>query len=865
MGAEKEFPNNVTLTIDGIRVTVPQGTLIVNAAKKAGIDIPVFCYHPKMEPVGMCRMCLVEIGRPVIDRTTGQTALEADGSPKVQFGPKLETACTTPVTEGMVVLNASEKAKAGREDIIEFLLTSHPLDCPICDKGGECPLQNLTMGFGPGESRYLYDEKKHLAKHVPLGGLIFLDRERCIQCGRCVRFQDEVVDEPVIGFSQRGRSLEIVTFSEPGFDSYFSGNTTDICPVGALTTADFRFGARPWELKLAASICTQCPVGCNITFNVRREAVSNGKVVVKRVMPRQNEQVNEIWICDKGRFNYQYTEYANLLNQPLVRKNGDLTPAAWDEALDLVAGELCEAGNQLLTLASGRLSNEDLFNLSELTRSQGGQAVLYSTMAGGNLVAQVGLGKGTNFATMGSDTAILVVACDLEEEAPIWWLRLKQAADRGARLIVVNPRQTRLDSYATQVIRYPYGSEAAVILAMVNSLSAKRPDIPESPGTQKADILEAAQTFAGAKNAVILFGSEGTGLKASEALAQACANLLITSGHTGRENNGLLGVWQRANDQGAWDLGFRPVEDLRSAFQSSKLLYLAAVDPFRDDPSLKNILNNPQSKPFIVVQELALTETAQLADVVFPVQAYTEREGSLTSGERRVQRYFAAVPEAVGSLPDFGVVAQIAQRLNIGLEGKVAARVMNQIAASIPDYAGLHYLQLSQVEEQWPIVGRSDLYYGGTTYENRQGLGVQIAPSSQRGAQPALGWVQPPVLNYPENGLLAVPVTRLYDRGSTLQFSSTLQPRLPEPSIILNPDDARLWGISEGDVLAVTAGENTSRLAARVEAGTPQGVALVPRSLGLYLNNPLPIQIKVVETARKYPSAKTELIAADQV
>jgi NADH-quinone oxidoreductase subunit G len=327
----------------------------------------------------------------------------------------------------------------------------------------------------------------------------------------------------------------------------------------------------------------------------------------------------------------------------------------------------------------------------------------------------------------------------------------------------------------------------------------------------------------------------------------------------------LLGVWQRANDQGAWDLGFRPVEDLRSAFQSSKLLYLAAVDPFRDDPSLKNILNNPQSKPFIVVQELALTETAQLADVVFPVQAYTEREGSLTSGERRVQRYFAAVPEAVGSLPDFGVVAQIAQRLNIGLEGKVAARVMNQIAASIPDYAGLHYLQLSQVEEQWPIVGRSDLYYGGTTYENRQGLGVQIAPSSQRGAQPALGWVQPPVLNYPENGLLAVPVTRLYDRGSTLQFSSTLQPRLPEPSIILNPDDARLWGISEGDVLAVTAGENTSRLAARVEAGTPQGVALVPRSLGLYLNNPLPIQIKVVETARKYPSAKTELIAADQV
>ena len=256
----------VTLTVDGREVTVPEGTLIVNAAKKVGIDIPVFCYHPKMEPVGMCRMCLVEVGRPQIDRASGQALREPDGSVKIAFHPKLETACTTPVIDGMVVRGNSEKALLGRKEIVEFLLTSHPLDCPICDKGGECPLQNLTMGWGPGELRYLYDEKIHLAKHVPLGELIYLDRERCIQCGRCVRFQDEIAADPVIGFYQRGRSLEIVTFSEPGFDSYFSGNTTDICPVGALTTADFRFRARPWELNAAASICTQCPVGCNTHF-----------------------------------------------------------------------------------------------------------------------------------------------------------------------------------------------------------------------------------------------------------------------------------------------------------------------------------------------------------------------------------------------------------------------------------------------------------------------------------------------------------------------------------------------------------------------------------------------------------------------
>ena len=179
----------VSLTIDGIQVTVPAGTLIVNAAKKIGIDIPVFCYHPKMEPVGMCRQCLVEVGRPVVDRATGQPVLEDDGTPKLQFGLKLETACTTPVSEGMVVIGTSEKAAKGRKDILEFLLTSHPLDCPVCDKGGECPLQNLTLRYGPGQSRFNYDEKMHLAKHYPLGELIYLDRERCIQCGRCVRFQ----------------------------------------------------------------------------------------------------------------------------------------------------------------------------------------------------------------------------------------------------------------------------------------------------------------------------------------------------------------------------------------------------------------------------------------------------------------------------------------------------------------------------------------------------------------------------------------------------------------------------------------------------------------------------------------------------
>jgi len=833
----------VTLTIDGKQVAVPEGTLIVDAAKKIGIDIPVFCYHPKMEPVGMCRMCLVEIGRPVIDRTSGQVVLETDGSPKILFSPKLETACTTPVSEGMVVIGDSVKVKDGREDILEFLLTSHPLDCPVCDKGGECPLQNLTMGFGPGESRYIYDEKMHLAKHVPLGELIFLDRERCIQCARCVRFQDEVVDEPVIGFYQRGRSLEIVTFSEPGFDSYFSGNTTDICPVGALTTADFRFGARPWELNSAASICSQCPVGCNITFNIRREARSGGQWVIKRVMPRQNEAVNEIWICDKGRFTYHYTESPERLTQPLIRKNGELTPASWDEALELVASRFRVAGDSLMTLVSGRLSNEDLFNLRQLTQGLGGRSVLYTDLAGGDLVAQVGVGPGTNFTELGAGSAILAVASDLLEEAPIWWLRVKQAAERGATLIVLNPRPTRLDSYARHVVRYPYGSEAAAVLTMVNTLSAKRPNLPEAVNNlgRSPELQAAARAFADADNAIVLYGGEGTGLENSQALAQACANLLITTNHVQGPNNGLVGVWQRANDQGAWDMGFRPVPDLAEAMRAARAVYVVGADPAGDDPRLA------ETGDFLVVQELFLTGTAKLADVVLPAQAYTEREGTYTTGERRVQRFYPAVPERPASKADFAIAAQIAELLSIHLEGRIPSKVMARIAESVPDYAGLSYSKLAEVSEQWPIVGRGDLYYGGTTYENHQGLGVQLIPAAQRGAALPLGWPELLEIQIPKLGLLAVPVTRLYDRGQTVLPSKLLHQRIPQPYLAIHPEDARRLRIPDGATVELSYQNTTSLVAIRFDERVPAGIILVPRSMGVPINSPQPAELRLVE------------------
>lgn len=826
----------INLMIDDRPVSVEAGTLIVDAAKLVGNDIPVFCYHPKMEPVGMCRMCLVEIGRPVIDSSTGQPQKNPDGSPVIQFGPKLETACTTPVAEGMVVRTGTPKVIDGRREILEFLLTSHPLDCPICDKGGECPLQNLTMAHGPGKSRFLLDDKIHLAKHLPLGELIYLDRERCIQCGRCVRFQDEIVDDPVIAFSQRGRSLEIVSYSEPGFDSYFSGNTTDICPVGALTTADFRFAARPWELKHSASICTQCPVGCNLTIDVRREAISSGKTVVKRVMPRQNEEVNEIWICDKGRFTYHFAESSDRLVDPLIRRNGELVSASWDEALNLVAERMREAGSNLVTLAGGSLANEDLFNLRQLTLGQGGKAVQYSHMAGGDLTARVGLGQGSNIGTMGPETAILVVASDLQEEAPIWFLRVKQAADRGAKLIVVNARETKLERYAAQVVRYAYGEESEMIRAFM-------------PGGSPDEAVKAAvELFTQAENAVIFFGSDGLSLSGTRSLAEACAELLTATNHFGKPNNGLVGVWPKANNQGAFDLGFDTVENLDDVLSKAGVVYIAAADPAGDGPGMAAALNKAG---FVVVQDLFLTETAKLADVVLPVQSFIEREGTFTSGERRVQRFYPAVSAFRGTRPDFAITAAIGQRLDLPLEGRAASLVMLRMAETITNYAGLTYPKISAVRDQWPIIGREDLFYGGTSYENRQGLGIQLQPAALDGHKPAAqeNAASSNRVQVGEGELLVVPVTRLYDQGRTVVPSVLLHARLARAELRVNSNTAASLNVKNGNLVSMPLGDQDYRLTVKVDETLPDGVASVPRSVGVPLFAPRAVKIQRVEQA----------------
>jgi NADH-quinone oxidoreductase subunit G len=815
----------VTLTIDGKQVTVAEGIGLADAAKLVGIDIPVFCHHPKLEPVGMCRMCLVEIGRPMRDRATGQFVME-NGAPKIQFMPKLETACTNKVEEGMVVLTQAQSAKArdGQRGTVEFLLTSHPLDCPICDKGGECPLQNLTMAHGPGKSRFLFDEKLRLGKHVPLGDLIFLDQERCIQCARCIRFQDEIVGDSVIDFDERARSTQIVSLSDPGFDSVFSGNTTDICPVGALTTTDFRFEARPWELGSQASICTQCPVGCNITLNTRRDAKAGGDIVVKRVMPRQNEEVNEIWICDKGRFVHHYTDSKKRLTEPLLRKDKNLARASWEEATKLAAENFLKAKENFVILASGRLANEDLFNLKSLAEHSGGKAYLYSHMAGGEVTSLVGVSEGTNFGTMGAGTAIIVVASDLYQEAPIWYLRVKQAAKRGATLIVLNPRETKLDRYASYVVRYAYGDEVKTVQDF-----GKNSKIGDA--------------FMKAENVVILYGSEGIGVSGSAAVASACAKLLQQTEHIGKPNNGLIGVWERANDQGAWEMGFEVEEDMEKLLKG-KSVYIVGADPIADDPKLAEAL---EGADFVAVQDVMEIATTKIADVVLPAQAFTEREGTLTSGERRVQRFYPATPATGDSKPDFAITARIADHMGMSLEGTDVSAVFDLLANSVKSFEGLNYARLAEVKEQLPIVGRGDLYYGGTTYENTQGMGAHLSAAATRQEKlniPEAHASREAALRATENELLAVPVTKLYDRGTTVMMSANLlRDWIGGPSISLHPDAAQNLGVEAGQMVRVSFNGTSGEAVVKVDETVPAGVALIPRSMGLAIREPVAVRL----------------------
>jgi NADH-quinone oxidoreductase subunit G len=414
---ESEHPHppteTVSFVLDGRPVTAEKGELLIAAAEKAGTFIPRFCYHPRMKSVGVCRMCLVEVSGP--------------------RGATLQPACFVEVQPGAEVVTDSDKVKKAQDGVLEFLLINHPLDCPVCDKGGECPLQDQTLAYGPGESRFV-EEKRHFEKPIPISELVLLDRERCIQCSRCTRFADEVAGEAQIDFIGRGEQIEVNTFPELPFTSYFSGNTVQICPVGALTATNYRFAARPWDLDQVESTCTTCSVGCRV-------AVQSSSNRVTRLLGIDADPVNHGWLCDKGRFAFDSVNSDDRLTEPLVRKDGVLVPVSWHEALAAVAtglnGSITDSGPEAVGVLGGaRLTNEGAYTWAKLAKGILGTDSVDAQLGDG-LPAELALSlpRATIDQAAAADTVILLTG-DLREELPILFLRLRAAVvDGGLSLI----------------------------------------------------------------------------------------------------------------------------------------------------------------------------------------------------------------------------------------------------------------------------------------------------------------------------------------------------------------------------------------------------------------------------------------------
>ncbi len=761
-------PEPVTLTIDGKEVTVPKGTLVIRAAEQLGIEIPRFCDHPFLDPVGACRQCYVEI--------EGQR--------------KLFTACTTEVAAGMVVhtQNTSELAHEGQVANLEFLLINHPLDCPICDRGGECPLQDQTMAFGPGESRYI-EPKRVYRKPIPLSPLVLLDRERCVLCARCTRFCDQISGDRFIEMFARGAGQQVAIAAGEDFRSPFSGNTIQICPVGALTASTYRFVARPFDVHVADGICGHCSAGCNVRVDVRR-----GEVV--RVLARDNAEVNDAWICDKGRFAFRAADGPGRVTTPLIRERG-LEPASFDEVLGRVAE--WSRGARVAFLTGGRLADEDAFALSKLARVAFGTNDLDHRRAfHGGLAEELEAASAlrVTYRDVERAGAILVVGLDAEQEVPILHLRIRKAARRGARVFVVHSRETRLSDVAEHLLCRP-GQEGAVLERLIEG------------GAAGSDEERVARSLRTAEGAVVLAGS----LLAEHPLATDVALRLSR-----RLGAGFALVPRRAGDRGALRAGVHPallpggrrlavaseraeVEAVWGELRSSEpgrngreileacarreidVLFLVGVDPLRDVPDAALARRALENVPVKLVQSLELGELEPYADAFLPAAALHEREGHVTTWEGRSQRTRPVRAPAGLSRPDWEIFAGLAEAVG----------------------APLGFGSLEELREEMEAL---------------------LAPREV--SERPTAWVGAGVPQWlDELTLFTYPL--LVDEGRLSEGASELKAALEEPAFVeVHPEDAERLHLANGGWARVSTGAGEATLPVRVSSRVAQGSVFVP-------------------------------------
>ncbi len=753
-------PEMTTLTIDGRSVMVPKGTTVYEAARSAGIEIPIFCYHDRMPPLGACRMCFV----------------------RVEKMPKLQTSCTLVTTEGMVVDTVSPEVKAGQEAILEFLLINHPLDCPICDKGGECPLQDQTYRWGPGRSRFV-EPKRDFAKPVSLGPILALDRERCILCWRCVRFGEIMAGDDALKGFERGFTSEINTPFTLPVESKFIGNTIAICPVGALTSRSYRFRARPWDNQPVASTCTHCGLGCAVWFDVR-----GGEIL--RVRAREDRAINDIWLCDLGFFGHDYVGAKDRLTTPLIRRNGRLEEATWEEALDLVAARLRASRDRgrgrVAFLGGRRLTNEDAFVASRFFKDVVGTPHLDHRVDAppGSASLDIPWGLRSSIDEISRGDVFVLIGADITEEYPVLWLRMKPAVDRGAAVVTIHARHLEIRRHVRHEIVARYDRLAEVVETLESAVAGAG-----------AAANPAAATIAAGTRVHVLVGRAGLDAPNGPRLLRVAGRLAARTGGTLHIARG------RGNDIGAQRFGVTPAGDgwsapeilTRAAAGAVDVLYIAGSDPATAVTDRTAWEAARRGTGFLVVHDAFLSATAQSADVVLPALVLPEKDGTTTNLEGRTLPLRATAAGPGHARADREIFALLAVRLGTMLSYATSDELLDEMHRVVP---GVESGVLSPIP---PVPARD-----------------APVPAS---AGPAVA----------SPALLLVLTDHLFTQGSTTGRCRGVTDLAGTPHCLVHPDDAVGLGLADRGLVELTTPHGSVVVLAQVSEVTVPGQILVPR------------------------------------
>ncbi|MCX6515971.1 MAG: NADH-quinone oxidoreductase subunit NuoG [Actinobacteria bacterium] len=746
-------PNAVSININGRTVAARKGDFIIAAADSVDEYIPRFCYHPRMSSVGMCRQCMVEVEGP--------------------RGPMMVVSCMTPVADGQIVRTDTPQVKRAQEGMIELLLANHPLDCPVCDKGGECPLQDQAFSHGAGESRFV-EEKRHYEKPIPISDLVFLDRERCILCDRCTRFADEVAGDPLISFTQRGNNTQIMTFPDEPFASYFSGNTVQICPVGALTASPYRFKARPWDLEQRESTCTTCSVGC-------RTVVQSSRDELLRYQGVDSDPVNWGWLCDKGRFNFQSTNSEDRLSTPQIKSGDSFITSSWSDALESVARVIRHSREGSVAILGGaRGTNEDAYMWGALADAAG--ITMRDAQLDDGLPASVFSYPQATIDSACAGGTVILLAPDIKEELPVLYLRLRDAVQKKRiRLIEISSHETGLTKYAWKSIRAESGTAASAIPGLL----------------AQADISE--QLASGP--VVVVAGRPNLAESASHTMEALSAVLTATPSAS------VLPVLRRGNVRGALSLGLAPRNgnDAATILEASAkgnvdCLILLGADPLSDVADIDLARRGIAGAKFVVAIDTFLTASASHADVVLPAAAYGEKDGTTMNLEGRVTSVVQKITPHGTSRADWMIAVELLTLLGHESNFTTLSDIQNAMSAAVPGF-------------------------GSTTTAvaiKRDGVVVSVTPQS---SAPAVASVAAPRNSYEFRLDLS---RKLFDRAIGTITSPSLANLATEVNVFIHPLDLDRVGAAEGTNVRVSNSHSSIVLPVRASSSIPRGTAWVP-------------------------------------